>query len=101
MKKKYKELIQQEKYTNLPKIGNKSADLIDNYFNDWEGQHSDELDLIMDSGQFFGWTGVGLGKLNKFLEFFFIPAVHEYREEERAEGSSYLNELLTLTIRNI
>ena len=99
MKKKYKELIQQEKYNDLPKIGNKSADLIEGYFNDWEVQHSDELELIMDSGQFFGWTGVGLGKLNKFMEFFFIPAVHEYSEEEKAEESSYLNELLNLTIR--
>jgi len=99
MKKKYKELIQQEKYNDLPKIGNKSADLIDSYFNDWEGQHGDELELVMDSGQFFGWTGVGLGKLSKYMEFFFISAVHEYSEEEKSEGSSYLNELLNLTIR--
>ena len=33
------------------------------------------------------------------MRFFFIPAVHEYSEEEKAEKSTYLNEILDLTIR--
>ena len=36
--------------------------------------------------------------INKFVTFFFVPAVHEYSKEE-TEKSSFLKEILDLTIR--
>ncbi|KKL74408.1 hypothetical protein LCGC14_2065190 [marine sediment metagenome] len=98
-KRIYNQIKSEEKYNSLLDIGRQSADVIEGYLIEWEKNHQDELELTMDSGQFFGWPGVGTGKLSKYMEFFFIPAVHEYREEERAEKSSYLEELIDLTIR--
>ncbi|MFX1591977.1 MAG: ATP-dependent endonuclease [Promethearchaeota archaeon] len=93
----YNTLRSEQKYLSLPSV--RSADQIEEHLIEWETNHSDELELIIDAGQFFGWKGVGTGKLGKFIEFFFIPAVHEYSEEEKAENSTYLNELLNLTIK--
>ena len=98
-KRIYHQLIEGEDYNSMPNIGRSSADLIEGHLIKWEEDHTDELELIMDEGQFFGWKGVGAGKLNKFMRFFFIPAVHEYSEEEKAEKSTFLNEILNLTIR--
>ena len=98
-KRIYHQLIEDEKYNSMPNIGRSSADLIEKHLIKWEEDHADELESIMDEGQFFGWKGVGAGKLNKYMRFFFIPAVHEYSEEEKAEKSTYLNEILDLTIR--
>ncbi len=98
-KRIYHQLIEGENYNSMPNIGRSSADLIEGHLIRWEEDHADELELIMDEGQFFGWKGVGAGKLNKFMRFFFIPAVHEYSEEEKAEKSTYLNEILDLAIR--
>ncbi len=99
-KKLYKELKTMEKYTSLPEIGRQSADVIEVFLTEWENDHPADLELTMDKGQFFGWRGVGTGKLGKYMEFFFIPAVHEYSEEEKEERSTYLNELVNLTIKN-
>jgi len=93
----YNLLRDEQKYSSLLLVTN--ADQIEEHLVEWETNHSDELELIIDAGQFFGWKGVGTGKLGKFIEFFFIPAVHEYSEEEKAEKSTYLNELLNLTIK--
>ena len=93
----YDELRKEEKYSSLQRV--RKADDIESNLIKWEVDHPSELELIVDSGQFFGWKGVATGKLGKFMEFFFIPAVHEYSEEEKAEGSTYLNELLNLTIK--
>ncbi len=93
----YHKLITQEKYNSLSRVSR--ADQIEDQLSSWEEAHTDELELIMDNGQFFGWPGVGTGKLGKYMDFFFVPAVHEYSEEEKAEGSTYLNELIDLTIR--
>lgn len=98
-KRIYHQLLEDEKYNSMPNIGRSSVDLIEKHLIKWEEDHAAELESIMDEGQFFGWKGVGAGKLNKFMRFFFIPAVHEYSEEEKAEKSAYLNEILDLTIR--
>lgn len=93
----YKIVRNNQKYSSLPTVT--SADQIEEHLVRWESNNPQELELIRDTGQFFGWKGVGTGKLGKYIEFFFIPAVHEYSEEEKAERSTYLNELLNLTIK--
>ena len=98
-KKMYNELRVREGYTTLPNIGRQSADLIEGFLTNWERDHPDALELKMDDGQFFGWPGVGAGKLGKYMEFFFIPAVHEYSEEEQEAGSDFLKELIRLTVK--
>ncbi|MHA1755150.1 MAG: ATP-dependent nuclease, partial [Promethearchaeota archaeon] len=97
-KEKYHALIENEKYNTLPKIGRSSADFIEKHLTEWEQEHEDELELIIDDGQFFGWKEVASGNLSKSMRFFFIPAIHEYSEEEKAKKSTYLNEILELTI---
>ncbi|MHA1315078.1 MAG: ATP-dependent nuclease [Candidatus Helarchaeota archaeon] len=100
-KQKYNELRQRDIYSSLPDIGRSSADVIEEHLLHWEMEHPENLQLSMDSGQFFGWPGVGAGKLGKYMEFFFIPAVYEYADEEREKKSNYLSELLDLTIRKM
>ncbi|KKN54079.1 hypothetical protein LCGC14_0595730 [marine sediment metagenome] len=92
----YDRLREEEKYSSLQRV--RKADDIESNLIRWQEDHPNEVELIIDSGQFFGWPGVGVGKLNKSMEFFFVPAVHEYSTEE-TEKSSYLKEILNLTIR--
>ena len=68
-KRIYHKLIEGENYNSMPNIWRSSADLIEGHLIRWEEDHVDELELIMDDGQFFGWKGVGVGKLNKFTLF--------------------------------
>ena len=94
----YDNMRQQDKYSSLERVTR--ADDIEAKLIEWEKNHTNELKLQRDTKQLFGWAGVGAGKLNKSVRFFFIPAVHEYSEEEKAKKSTYLNEILDLTIRN-
>ena len=92
----YTELREDSKYESMQSV--RKADDIEPQLVAWETHNSGELILIRDNGKFFGWSSVGVGKLGKFMEFFFIPAVHEYSREE-SEKSTYLKEILDLTIR--
>ena len=50
---------------------------------------------MIDEKQLFGWKGVGAGRLNKYVTFFFVPAVHEYSIEETDLGDlSNINEVI-------
>ncbi len=95
-KKSYNELREDSKYESMQSV--RKADDIEPQLIAWETINPGELILIRDNGKFFGWPGVGIGKLGKSMEFFFIPAVHEYSREE-SEKSTYLKEILDLTIR--
>jgi len=92
----YNDFRDNNKYTSLESVSR--ADGIEPNLKAWEESHPEELELLIDENQLFGWKGVGAGRLNKHITFFFVPAVHEYREEE-TEKSSYLKEILDLTIR--
>ncbi len=92
----YETLRQEQKYSSLTIVS--KADDIEPNLKAWEDSHPDELELLIDENQLFGWKGVGAGRLNKYITFFFVPAVHEYSIEE-TEKSSYLKEILDLTIR--
>ena len=92
----YNELREDSKYSSLESVSR--ADDIEPNLKAWEDSHPGELELLIDEKQLYGWKGVGAGKLNKYVTFFFIPAVHEYSIEE-TEKSTYLKEILDLTIR--
>ena len=92
----YNDLREEDRYSSLESVS--KADDIEPNLKAWEDSHSDELELLIDEKQLYGWKGVGAGKLNKFVTFFFVPAVHEYSKEE-TEKSSFLKEILDLTIR--
>ncbi|KKM00033.1 hypothetical protein LCGC14_1808460, partial [marine sediment metagenome] len=95
-RKLYNELRLEANYSSLSSVS--KGDDIEPNLKAWEESHPDELELIIDENQLYGWKGVGAGKLNKFTNFFFIPAVHEFSKEE-TEKSTYLKEILDLTIR--
>lgn len=92
----YDDLREEDKYSSLESVSR--ADDIEPNLKAWEDSHPDELELLIDENQLYGWKGVGAGRLNKYVTFFFIPAVHEYSKEE-TEKSTYLKEILDLTIR--
>ncbi len=95
-KRLYNELRTDAKYSSLGSVSR--ADDIEPNLIAWENSHPDELELTIDENQLYGWKGVGAGRLNRYATFFFVPAVHEYSKEE-TEKSSYLKEILDLTIR--
>ena len=92
----YKTLREDPKYALMESVTR--GDQIEEKLIEWESNNPTELKIIRDNGKFFGWPGVGVGKLGKYMEFFFVPAVHEYSREE-SEKSTYLKEILDLTIR--
>jgi len=92
----YNDLKKDSKYSSLGSV--RKGDEIESILIEWEQSHPGELELKIDENQLLGWKGVGAGKLNKFTTFFFVPAVHEYSKEE-TEKSTYLKEILDLTIR--
>ncbi len=92
----YKILREEDKYSTLENVS--KADDIEPNLKAWEVSHPDEIELLIEENQLYGWKGVGAGRLNKYVTFFFVPAVHEF-SKEGTEKSSYLKEILDLTIR--
>jgi energy-coupling factor transporter ATP-binding protein EcfA2 len=66
----------------------------------WEIEHEDQLELLEDDGQFFGYTNVGTGKLNKYIDFVLVPAVRD-ASLDAAEGGrdSALRHLVDVVVR--
>lgn len=66
----------------------------------WESEHQERLDLLEDDGQFFGYTNVGTGKLNKYIDFVLVPAVRD-ASMDAAEGGrdSALRHLVDAVVR--
>ena len=94
---KYKEI--QEKYL-LPDI--KSASKAEKEMAKWEKENKEECDRIRDDGRFFGFTGVGQGRLSKYTRYLLVPAVLD-AQEEALEGreSNSIKELMNLAVKNI
>lgn len=82
---------------NLPAV--RSAADVDAALASWEESHADRLELIEDDGQFFGYSNVGTGKLNKYVDFVLVPAVRDAAEDAVESRDSALRNLVDVVVR--
>ncbi|WP_376743802.1 ATP-dependent endonuclease [Ensifer canadensis] len=73
-------------YADLPNAG--SAAAVDQALLDWEANHPEQLVLLPDDGQFFGFQNNSRGKLQRYTSFVFIPAVREASADAMARRAS-------------
>lgn len=65
----------------------------------WETTHPDQCERMRDDGQFFGWTGVAQGRIDRFSKFLFIPAVREAGSDGQDTKGSALKDLVDIFLR--
>jgi energy-coupling factor transporter ATP-binding protein EcfA2 len=65
----------------------------------WEENHRDRPELIEDDGQFFGYSNVGTGKLNKYIDFVLVPAVRDAADDASESKDSALRHLVDVVVR--
>jgi predicted ATPase len=85
-------------YANLPAAA--SAAAVDQALLDWEANHSDELQLMRDDGQFFGFQNNSRGKLQRHTSFILVPAVREASADAADGRTSVIGRLLELLVRS-
>ncbi|WP_146592360.1 ATP-dependent nuclease [Puniceibacterium confluentis] len=85
-------------YADLPNAG--SAAAVDQALLDWEAAHPDQLVLLLDDGQFFGFQNNSRGKLQRHTSFVFIPAVREASADAADGKTSAIGKLLELLVRS-
>jgi len=85
-------------YTDLPNAA--SAAIVDQALLDWEANHPEQLVLLPDDGQFFGFQNNSRGKLQRYTSFVFIPAVREASADAADGKTSVIGKLLELLVRS-
>lgn len=63
---------------------------------DYEAAHADQCELIQSGDEFYGANS---GKLKAFLQWVYVPAVKDAREEGEETRNSALGQLLARTVR--
>jgi predicted ATPase len=85
-------------YAEMP-VAN-SAAAVDEAMSDWEANHPDQLELMLDDGQFFGFQNNSRGRLQRHTSFVFIPAVREAAADAADGKGSVIGRLLELLVRS-
>jgi energy-coupling factor transporter ATP-binding protein EcfA2 len=85
-------------YAELPNAG--SAAAVDQALREWEANYPDQLVLLPDDGQFFGFQNNSRGKLQRHTSFVFIPAVREASADAADSKTSVIGKLLELLVRS-
>lgn len=65
---------------------------------EYEEKHPDECELIQSSDHFYGWSR-GANRLDKYVQWVYIPAVKDATEEQDEDRNTALGRLLQRTIR--
>jgi putative ATP-dependent endonuclease of the OLD family len=85
-------------YSELPPVSR--AEQIFEALAAWEANHPGRCELGRDDGQFFGFTNVAKGALQKATSFVFIPAVREASADALDARGAVIARLLELVVRN-
>lgn len=78
----------------------KAAGEIEAHLQDWEASHQAECQISRDDGQFFGFTNVAQGKLQRATSFVFIPAVRDALADSQDARGAVVAKLMELVVRN-
>jgi|TARA_R100000501_G_C2622900_1_gene116069 energy-coupling factor transporter ATP-binding protein EcfA2 len=95
----FNELAGTEGYEDLIPAAN-AQQLIQN-MEAWEADHLDQCELQLDDGQFFGFSNVGRGVLNKYISFVFIPAVRDAGVDSVDGKNSVISQLIELVVKSV
>jgi putative ATP-dependent endonuclease of the OLD family len=76
------------------------ADDIDENLAGWEAAHLDQCTLALDDGQFFGFSNVARGQLQKATSFVFIPAVRDASVDAMDSRGAVIAKLMEMVVRN-
>lgn len=85
-------------YADLPNAA--SATAVEQALLDWETSHPEQLVMLPDDGQFFGFQNNSRGKLQRHTSFVFIPAVREASTDAADSKTSVIGRLLELLVRS-
>jgi putative ATP-dependent endonuclease of OLD family len=85
-------------YADLPSVTR--AEAIEGHLLTWEQAHPERCGLGRDSGQFFGFSNVGRGSLQRFTSFVFIPAVREAGGDAVDAKGAVIARLMELVVRS-
>jgi putative ATP-dependent endonuclease of OLD family len=78
----------------------RSVSEADRLMTEWEKEHPGLCVRARDDGQFFGFTGVGVGKLERFTRFIHVPAVRDASEDAAEGRDSPLTQLMEMVVRS-
>ena len=94
LKEKYNEI--REIYNELPEPGTQQ-NMID-ALHDYEAGHPDRCELIPSKDNFYGIGGKGM--LNKYVQWVYLPAVKDAKEESTEDKNTALGKILNRTVRS-
>lgn len=66
----------------------------------WEAANPDKCQIERDDGQFFGFSNVARGQLQKATSFVFIPAVRDALADSQDSRGTVVAKLMELVVRN-
>ncbi len=87
-----------ESYASLPSV--RGGGDIEACLQQWERNNPQELVLLRDDGQFFGFQNAGRGALQRYTSFVFVPAVREASLDATDTKSSAIGRLLELVVKS-
>lgn len=67
----------------------------------WESDDQDKCVLLRDDGQFFGFSNVARGALNKYVTFVFVPAVRDAASDSVDSRGSVISQLIELLVKSV
>ena len=82
---------------DLPAPGSKDAMIT--ALHEYENNHQDQLVLIPSEDQFYG-VSKGSNRLNKYIQWIFVPAVKDVTAEQIESRNTALGKLLARTVRS-
>lgn len=85
-------------YADLPPAAR--GNQVEEHLQQWEATHPDQLMLLRDDGQFFGFQNAGRGALERHTSFVFVPAVREASADAADGKSSAIGRLLEIVVRS-
>jgi putative ATP-dependent endonuclease of the OLD family len=95
----YNALRGQEAYADLPAATNDAQ--VSAGMEAWEAAHPESCELARDDGQFFGFSNVGRGLLQKYVSFVFVPAVRDAGADALDKGNTVIGQLIELLVKTV
>lgn len=96
---RYRELVDSGNHESLTQLdSNASVDQIEQALCQWEANNPDHCERKRDDGQFFGFKEVGTARLDRFIQFVYIPAVQDAAELAAENKGSPIKELADMVV---
>jgi energy-coupling factor transporter ATP-binding protein EcfA2 len=90
----------QEMRKQFPDLGDaKTKDAMSNSLRDYEAEHTEDCILLQSQDQFYG-VSKGRDRLEKYIQWVFIPANKDATGEQKETKTSALGQLLARTVRS-